>query len=91
MYLFLGIGYEVDDVLKGLDIVSLFNGDINVATELLLDPIQELVGPEDIYSEIVLEVSFESDSSLELIEDLLRRCGGVVWWGLEKLFGGLED
>lgn len=77
--------------MKGLDFIGLFNGDINFTTKFLLDPVQKLVGLEDVHSEVVLEVSSGDDFGLELVEDLLGGCGRVVWWGLEELFGGLED
>lgn len=77
--------------MKRLDFVGLFYRDINGAAEFLLDPVQELVGLEDVHSEVVLEVGGRGDTSLKLIEDLLCGCGVVIWWGLEELFGGLED
>lgn len=77
--------------MEGLDFIGLFDGDINVTTEFLLDPVQKLVGLEDVHPEVVLEVGGGGDSGLELVEDLLGGRGRVVWWGLEELFGGLEN
>lgn len=89
--LFLGVRDEVNDILEGLDFIGLFDGDINVTTEFLFDPVQELVGLEDVHPKVVLEVGGGGDPGLELVENLLGGCRRVVWWGLEELFGRLED